>query len=1167
MAMSLISSFKTFGKCYFGRDYQKVIVLLLLVLIGAGLIYYSHWVLRTDIVFSHFLYIPIVLSGFWWGTRGIWIAVFLGIFLMVFHLLSGLDVPFVSEVLRAMMFLAVGMMVGFLRELALRSENNLRETRNYLDNLIRYANAPIIVWDKEGKITLFNAAFERLTGYRADEVMDKPLTMIFNGVNKKKSLEKVEQTLSGQHWETIEIPTRCKDGEERILLWNSATIYAEDGKTLMATIAQGQDITVRKQAEDALNLRVNELATHENIVNSMLCTLDLDERLEIGIKEIMKLTGAEKAGISLVEGDRLIMQKQFGFSKDYLAWAGDLDIEDYPSCEEITIGGNDIPDPAFRLETAFKKETVKSWVTVPFKSGRGLLGILILASGRPQAFAGKNINILSTLSSSLALMLEQADLYRTARERLARLTTLREIDIAISANLSMEGIIDVVLQKVSPHILVDAVGISLIDWDQRQTILARLHMPDGVNIEGEAFTLSDNLIAQLGVEKRPVIIYDIKSDPRLQNHKDIARKYNLCSYVGVPLVVHHTAIGVLHMFTVEPHEFSQEDLDFFATLAGQAAISVQNARLYDEAKRRAVNMEGLAKAIINFSQTSVEEKLAKQTMASALNISGAETGALFWYSKDTNALDLTYGIGIPEDAISGMKEMHPSPVVPGAGLVGLVAFRGQPVYVPDVLKNPLWEMKSLGPGSAYLVPLVFRKHIFGVYAFLSQRTDSFSQEQFSMADTFVSYISSALENIRLFRETQRAHEELQKTQRQLLQIQKMESIGTLAGGIAHDFNNLLAAILGFTELSLLDIPAESKAHEDMSQVLTAGKRAKALVSQILAFSRQANGKPKPIQIAPIAKEAIKLLRATLPSTIEIRQNISQHTGTVNADTTQIHQCLMNLCTNALQAMDDRGVLEISLINVELDEKFCAGIEDLTAGSYVRLTVRDTGRGMDKKTLKRIFDPFFTTKKPGKGTGMGLSVVHGIIKSHEGHITVQSEPGVGTTFQIYLPALESIAKVRDEIERPVQGGTESILFVDDEAMVAEMGMQTLTRLGYSVTTRTSSIEALELFRVKPDEFDIVITDQTMPNMTGADLSVEILRIRPDIPIILCTGFSHTISLEKARALGIHEFVMKPVVGAELGQTVRQVLDKTPRAEVGGRRTNRLTGQPARGLRLK
>ncbi|MBE9506177.1 MAG: PAS domain S-box protein, partial [Chloroflexi bacterium] len=317
--------------------------------------------------------------------------------------------------------------------------------------------------------------------------------------------------------------------------------------------------------------------------------------------------------------------------------------------------------------------------------------------------------------------------------------------------------------------------------------------------------------------------------------------------------------------------------------------------------------------------------------------------------------------------------------------------------------------------------------------------------------------------------------ELKRHESQLRQAQKMEAVGTLAGGIAHDFNNLLVPILGFAELALARMPEGSKAREDVTQVLKAGERAKDLAAQILAFSRQEEGERKPVQLAPIVKEALKLLVAALPSTIEIRQNIGPDTRAVNADPTQIHQILMNLCTNAERAMPDGGVLEVSLENVELDEERAATIEGLRAGSYVRLTVSDTGCGMDEETLKRVFDPFFTTRGPGEGTGMGLSVVHGVVESHEGAITVDSELHRGTTFDVYLLAVESIAEGAPETKERVHGGSESILFVDDEAPIVEMGSETLTRLGYRVTTRTSSVEALELFRFKPGAFDLVITD--------------------------------------------------------------------------------------------
>jgi PAS domain S-box-containing protein len=1065
-----------------------------------------------------------------------------------------------AVVFRSMMLVTVGLVVGLLRERVLRSERDLRQTRDYLDSLIRYANAPIIVWDREGKISLFNTAFEHLTGYRADEVIGRPLEILFSEATKEESLQKIGQTLKGQRWEGVEIPIRGQGEKERLLLWNSANIYAPDGQTLMATIAQGQDITLRKQTEEAIYLRakrlenhgqitesmleqrVRELGAHERIIDAMLHTFDLDERLEIGLRELMNLTGAEKAGMNLVEGDRLVMRKQFGFSEAYMAWAGDLTVEEIPSSVEITMGWNDVPDLSSRLEAALKKEDVKSWVAIPLRSEQGFLGIIVLTSGKRHTFSREQIDIFSILASSLTLMLEQSSLYRTAQERLIRLTTLREIDCAISANLSMEGIIDVVLQKVSPHIWVDAVGISLIDWVRKRTVLARLHLPGDLNIEGEAFHLSDSLLDELAVEKKPVIIYDVKSDPRVQNHRGIARKYNLTSYVGVPLLVQDRAVGVLHLFTIKPCQFGQEDLDFFATLAGQAAISVQNARLYEDVKRQAANMGDLAKAASSFIQFGDEEELARQMLVSACGITGVKTGVLFWRHKDTNTLKLAAGIGIPEEEIIRAREKRLFPVGPGVGPPGLVAFTGKPLLVPDVSKGPIWEMTFLRNGSAYLVPLVYREQLFGVYVFLSPEPNGFSSEQCTLTDTFSAYVSSALENVRLFKETGRAYEELRVTQGQLLQVQKMEAIGALAGGIAHDFNNILTAIIGYTELAREEATEGSRVRANLQEVLKAGMRAKDLVQQILMFSRQSEQEQKPLQVDSIVKEGLKLLRASIPTTVEIRPNIQRECGTVLGDPTQIYQVLVNLCVNAAHAMREKGgVLEVSLMNVDFDAA-SAQHPDLKPGPYVKLTVSDTGHGMERAVMQRIFDPYFTTKGPGEGTGMGLAVVHGAVKNHGGAITVDSEPGKGTTFHVYFPRMERGGAPEAEAAASVPTGSERILFVDDEKALVDMVKQMIESLGYKVAGRTSSIEALEAFRAQPDKFDLVITDQTMPNMTGETLAKELLRIRSDIPIILCTGYSELITKEKAKAMGIRQLIMKPVVRSELARIIRHVLDQ-------------------------
>ena len=386
-------------------------------------------------------------------------------------------------------------------------------------------------------------------------------------------------------------------------------------------------------------------------------------------------------------------------------------------------------------------------------------------------------------------------------------------------------------------------------------------------------------------------------------------------------------------------------------------------------------------------------------------------------------------------------------------------------------------------------------------------------------------------------------EEKTKLQSQLQQVQKMESIGTLAGGIAHDFNNILGIIVGNTELAMDDVPEWNPARHNLEEIRTASMSARDVVKQILAFSRQSPQEMKPVRISPIIKESLKLLRSSIPTTIEIHQNISSESDTVRADPTQINQVLINLCTNAAHAMGEKaGVLEVSLKNIEMDEGSAIHYHDLSSGKYVRLTVSDTGHGMEPKILERIFDPYFTTKKVGEGSGMGLSVVHGIVKTHGGYFLVDSELGKGTTFQVFFPYIESKPEPEIEITVEIPRGKERILFVDDEKAMVDAIQPMIERLGYKVTARTSSIEALEAFRANPDRFDLVITDFTMPNMTGMELAKELLKLRSDILIILCTGYSEHINEDKAKGSGIRAFVMKPVVLGKIANTIRKVLDQ-------------------------
>jgi len=391
-------------------------------------------------------------------------------------------------------------------------------------------------------------------------------------------------------------------------------------------------------------------------------------------------------------------------------------------------------------------------------------------------------------------------------------------------------------------------------------------------------------------------------------------------------------------------------------------------------------------------------------------------------------------------------------------------------------------------------------------------------------------------------ERKQAEEEKYRLHEQLQQAQKMEAIGTLAGGIAHDFNNILSAIIGFSELAINEAPKETKLYENMEQVLKAGHRAKDLVKQILAFSRKGAQEEKPVSVVPIVEEVLKLLQASLPATIEIRQSYGTDLGAVMADPTQLHQVLMNLCTNAAHAMREKGgVLDVKLSRIDLDSEFAAIHTVVKPGPHVKLTVSDTGHGMSPEVLKKIFEPYFTTKERGEGTGMGLAVVLGIVESYGGTITAKSELGKGAAFDVLIPILDATAEKKYEEPKMLPSGTERILFVDDEQFLIDIADQMLTRLGYNVTTRISSVEALKLFESDPDRFDLVITDMDMPNMSGDSLAQTLIKIRSDIPIILCTGYSDRIDKKRAKGLGIKAFAMKPIVMRDVAVIVRKVLD--------------------------
>lgn len=384
----------------------------------------------------------------------------------------------------------------------------------------------------------------------------------------------------------------------------------------------------------------------------------------------------------------------------------------------------------------------------------------------------------------------------------------------------------------------------------------------------------------------------------------------------------------------------------------------------------------------------------------------------------------------------------------------------------------------------------------------------------------------------------------------LRQAHKMEAMGTLAGGVAHDFNNILSAIFGYAELAQGVLPPESAAQPFLLEVLKAGERARELVRQILAFSRQSELENKPVQLSAVVEDTLRLLRASLPTTINIRKQIETK-GLIMGDPSQIHQVMMNLCTNAGHAMQDEGgTLSVVLKHVELDDMHNLTYPDLKPGPYTKLTIGDTGHGMHREILDRLFDPFFTTKPKGEGTGMGLAMVHGIVQDMHGVIDVYSELGKGSSFNVLFPAIERRSEPQARAMPQLPRGSERVLLVDDEITLTKLGRRLLESLGYSVKTFIDPVAAFDFFRREPEGVDLVMTDMTMPGLTGDQLAQKMMAVRNDIPIVVCTGFSIKIDDARAQKLGIRALINKPILRTDLARTLRRVLDDAVPVSGGG-----------------
>jgi len=588
------------------------------------------------------------------------------------------------------------------------------------------------------------------------------------------------------------------------------------------------------------------------------------------------------------------------------------------------------------------------------------------------------------------------------------------------------------------------------------------------------------------------VFHNLLTNPLYRPWREAAETCGYTSCIALPLTEGDKTFGALVIFDEKSHAFDVEEAQLLEELAEDLSYGIKALRLKAE------------------SQREMEERLMLATV-----------------------MDQTSDGVITFDAEGTIQYINPSFVA----LCGVPAKESIGINIHD------FECSKRNPAFYRALVSVFSTNKTLSGHFVNKKRDGSEYDMDALIAPVFDRSCEVVRYVAIIRDVSEAI----SLQQQLRQAQKMEAMATLSGGIAHDFNNILAIIITNMEMILEDVPDDSSIHSSMELVLKAGLRGKNLVKQFMTISRQTEQPQKIVKLDDIIEECLPMLRATLPTTIELRKHVDTASGLIAADPTQINQVIMNLCTNAGDAMANKGgILDISLSDIDLREEDISRYPGLRAGKYIKLVVADTGHGMTRDVLDRIFDPFYTTKMQGKGTGLGLSVVHGIIKNHRGNISVNSIVGVGTTFTILFPHVENIEN-QDEFSTVQEQipGRGHILFVDDEVDYVSGMKVALERLGYTVTAETDSRKTLTRFQQSPAQFDLVITDQTMPHLTGVMLAEELLKIRPDIPIILCSGSSpgsdSAVSPAKAKAAGIREVLMKPVERDEIHSAVQQLLN--------------------------
>ncbi|HSO61977.1 MAG TPA: GAF domain-containing protein [Desulfobacterales bacterium] len=876
------------------------------------------------------------------------------------------------------------------------------------------------------------------------------------------------------------------------------------------------DITERRHTEQELRIRALEQEAVARLGQRALAGADIDDLFDEAVRSTARILQVEYCEV-LELNPRINMLAMRAALTGFEDLIGQAVIEaGLGSQAGYTLQRNEpVLMPDIHSETRFtpdylmREHGIVSGMSVVIEGRERPFGVLNASAKHRRHFTENDVNFLKSIANVLAAAIErkQAEdaLHRSeqaAQKSALEESVMAEIGRIIGSTLKIEGVYEQFAAQVKKILPFDRIAINLVDFDA-QTVASQYIA--GFSVEGrhagDRFPLAGTATATVVESGRGMLLPALpmqEIETRFPGHLP-ERRTGIQTTLLAPLISKGKTFGALLLMSTDPGSYTERNLPVAENVAVQISGAIAHARLFAEHQRMTDALrEGEASLRSIFRAAPVGIGVTCKRVIMQVNDRICEM------------------LGYAAEELEGRSARIFYPTDED------FEFVGREKYI---------QIRARDTGS---VETRWQRKDGEIINVLLSSTP-LDPSDWSKGITFTALDITA---------GKQAEQERLRLEDRLRQAQKMEAIGTLAGGIAHDFNNILAAIIGFAELAKIEAQGNSEATVNLAEVLKASFRARDLVRQILTFSRQTETEFGPIQIKLIVKETLKLLRASLPSTIQVRQDLASN-GLVLGDPTQLHQVVLNLCTNAYQAMFERGgILEVSLSETLITDSPSPDLKVLPQGLCLRLRVRDSGPGIDPAIIHRIFDPYFSTKEKGKGTGLGLAVVHGIVKNHRGAIQVSSRLGEGATFDVYFPIAQTAAATAESApEAAMVGGHERILFVDDEPSIQFLGKQMLGSLGYEVTTCGTAIAALELFRSDPSTFDLVITDMTMPLMTGDRMAIEMMRLRPGLPVIICTGFNELLSNERVRQIGIRALLMKPFLKNEAATVIRQVLDQT------------------------